>query len=153
MGGTWPSRWAGRAWPPERVTGSSCTTFSVRRRAADNLINSCIRRLGRGVSAVQVVGYTAGYPMTARRTRRSGGALYAAMLALLALPLTSTSIEGRGQTFRSSVDLIALDVQVRDKNGRPVSTLDAGSFEVTVDGKPRRVVSADFISLDESAAP
>jgi VWFA-related protein len=65
----------------------------------------------------------------------------------MALPLAWTSTEGRDQTFRTSVDLIALDVQVRDKGGRPISTLTAGSFEVTLDGRQRRVVSADFVNL------
>ncbi len=89
--------------------------------------------------------------MTIRGARRSGGAMCA--MALLAVLGARVPTEGRGQTFRSSVDLIALDVQVRDKDGRAISTLDAGSFEVTLDGKRRRVVSADFVRVDESAGP
>ena len=45
-----------------------------------------------------------------------------------------TAMGGHGleaQTFRSAVDLIALEVQVRDKSGRLVDTLDPRSFEVT----------------------
>jgi VWFA-related protein len=91
--------------------------------------------------------------MTTRQTGRSFGAVPALALAFLALPLTSHPTEVRGQTFRSSVDLIALDVQVRDKDGRALRTLTAGSFEVTLDGRPRRVVSADFVNLGDGDVP
>ena len=47
--------------------------------------------------------------------------------------------------FRASVDLIAVDVQVVDREGVPIGALDADDFEVTISGKRRRVVSANFI--------
>ena len=53
-------------------------------------------------------------------------------------------------TFRSAVELIAVDVNVVDRNGQPVAGLAAEQFEVSVDGKPRRVASATF--LDYAAA-
>jgi VWFA-related protein len=61
-----------------------------------------------------------------------------ALVAVWASPLVS------GQTFRSSVDLIAVDVQVIDRDGRPVVALGPESFEVTLDGRKRRVVSVSF---------
>lgn len=48
-------------------------------------------------------------------------------------------------TFRAAVDLIAVDVQVVDGDGQPVTRLDREKFEVTIDGKRRRVVSADLV--------
>ena len=48
-------------------------------------------------------------------------------------------------TFRTSVDLVAVDVQVVDRDGIPVSTLGRGDFEVTIDGRKRRIVSATFL--------
>jgi hypothetical protein len=48
------------------------------------------------------------------------------------------------------------DVNVIDKSGRPVPDLAAGDFTLTIDGKPRRIVSAQFISVDravDSAPP
>lgn len=57
-----------------------------------------------------------------------------------------------GPTFRSGVDLVPVDVTVLGKDGRPVSDLTAGDFTLTVDGRPRTVVSAAFIAarrLDE----
>jgi len=48
--------------------------------------------------------------------------------------------------FKSGVDLVAVDVVVVDSNGRPIADLTPGDFTVTVDGKARRVVSADFVA-------
>ena len=53
-------------------------------------------------------------------------------------------------TFKSAVDLVPVDVDVIDKSGRPVPHLAAGDFTLTVDGKPRRAVSAQFISVDRA---
>ena len=49
--------------------------------------------------------------------------------------------------FRSGVDLIVVDAAVVDRNGKPVAGLRPDQFEVTLDGKPRRVVSADFVEF------
>jgi VWFA-related protein len=48
--------------------------------------------------------------------------------------------------FRTETDAVPIDVVVVDNQGRPVSNLDAASFTVTVDGKPRKIVSAQFLS-------
>jgi VWFA-related protein len=53
-------------------------------------------------------------------------------------------------TFKSNVDLVPVDVNVVDKNGRPVTDLTAGDFTLAVDGKPRRIASAQFISVDRA---
>jgi hypothetical protein len=53
-------------------------------------------------------------------------------------------------TFKSAVDLVPVDVSVIDKSGRPVPDLAAGDFTLTVDGKPRRIASAQFISVDRA---
>src|SRR5215831_2406612 len=49
------------------------------------------------------------------------------------------------QVFRSSVDLIAVDVQVIDRDGHPVLGLPLDRFAVTIDGRRRRVVSAELV--------
>jgi len=50
-------------------------------------------------------------------------------------------------TFRTTVDVVAVDVNVIDSSGRPVSDLTAVDFSLRVDGRPRRVRSAEFVSL------
>ena len=56
------------------------------------------------------------------------------------------------QTFRSVVDLIALDVQVVDGTGNPIGRIGPESFDVSIEGKKRTVVSADFVSHGSLAA-
>jgi VWFA-related protein len=58
-------------------------------------------------------------------------------------------------TFRSSVDLIAVDVQVVDNTGRPITALRPEHFEVSIAGRKRRVMTVDFIqstNIDSPAA-
>ncbi len=60
-------------------------------------------------------------------------------------------------TFRTAVDVVAVDVSVIDRESRPVDNLRADDFVLKVDGKVRRVRSAEYISLrrldDEEPAP
>jgi VWFA-related protein len=58
----------------------------------------------------------------------------------------------QGPTFRTGVDLIAVDVSVVDRRGRPVEDLHAPEFSVKIDGEVRRVVSAELIKVDVEAA-
>lgn len=53
--------------------------------------------------------------------------------------------------FRSRVDLITIDVAAVDGQGNPVPDLSARDFEVKVDGKSRRVVSAELVRVDAGA--
>jgi VWFA-related protein len=58
----------------------------------------------------------------------------------------------QGPTFRTGVDVIAVDVGVVDRNGRPVADLLAPDFAVKIDGQVRRVVSAEHVRIDVEAA-
>lgn len=58
----------------------------------------------------------------------------------------------QGPTFRTGVDLVTLDVTVVDGRGRPVEDLLAADFSVRVNGEPRRVVSAQLVTVDIEAA-
>jgi VWFA-related protein len=49
------------------------------------------------------------------------------------------------QPFRVAVDVVAVDVQVIDRDGRPVPDLGPDKFSVTINGRRRRVVSAERI--------
>lgn len=60
----------------------------------------------------------------------------------------TTPAQPQGQTtFRSVVDVVAVDVSVVDKSGRPVDNLKPEEFTLKVDGKTRRIRSAEFVSL------
>ncbi|RPI48878.1 MAG: hypothetical protein EHM55_24855, partial [Acidobacteria bacterium] len=48
--------------------------------------------------------------------------------------------------FRSGVEVMEVDVTVVDAKGMPVRDLRIPDFTVTIDGQPRRVMSAEFIS-------
>lgn len=51
-------------------------------------------------------------------------------------------------TFRASTELIAIDATVVNDRGEPVANLTPVDFVLTIDGSPRRVVSAQFIKQD-----
>lgn len=57
----------------------------------------------------------------------------------------------QGPTFRTGVDVLAVDVTVLDSRGRPVTDLGTAEFSVRIDGRPRRVVSAEYIRVEEDA--
>jgi hypothetical protein len=60
---------------------------------------------------------------------------------------------GQQPAFKSGVDLIVVDVAVVDRSGNPIAGLRPDQFEVTLDGKPRRVVSADFVEFVPRGQP
>ncbi len=53
--------------------------------------------------------------------------------------------------FRSTVDVIAVDVQVIDKDGYPIGQLGPEAFEVSINGHKRKVVSAQFLRHSRNA--
>src|SRR5689334_6143742 len=77
-------------------------------------------------------------------------ALTSCVIAAVALVEAQEPIQG--PTFRTGVDLVAVDVSVVDRNGRPVDDLLPPDFVVRIDGEPRRVVSADLVKVDAEAA-
>lgn len=50
------------------------------------------------------------------------------------------------QVFRAGVDVTTIDVTVVDRDGNPVVDLSPQEIAVSVDGRARRIVSAQFIS-------
>lgn len=81
----------------------------------------------------------------------------AALLVLLAPGLSAQNPPAQEQqpkaTFKSAIDLVPVDVNVVDKDGRPVSDLGPDDFALTVDGRPRRIVSANFIAVSRVEQP
>ena len=54
-------------------------------------------------------------------------------------------------TFRASTELIAIDATVVNDRGEPVANLTPVDFVLTIDGSPRRVVSAPLGCSDQGA--
>ncbi len=78
--------------------------------------------------------------------RRAARALCLAALAMVAARPVSA-----GQASDSASPTLQVDVQVVDRDGRPIPALTADKFEVEVAGRRRRVVSAEVV--DALAAP
>src|SRR5262245_4168661 len=82
--------------------------------------------------------------------------------ALAGILVVAGPVDGRAQDAQpqpptspsqSTVDLVPMDVAIVDSTGRPVSGLEARDFTLTVDGKPRRVASAEFVSSAGDLTP
>ena len=93
-------------------------------------------------------------------TGRASVALAAGILlgnaALPAGPPSQQPQQQPSATFRAGVDLVAVDIGVVDRNGRPVDDLTPADFRLRVDGRPREIVSAEFVSFrypDAEPAP
>ena len=74
------------------------------------------------------------------------GAFVVATVACVSV-LSAQSAQQPAPTFRSTTDLVAVDVNVIDGQGRPIVDLTPADFTIKVDGKPRTVRSAEFVSL------
>src|SRR5688500_818684 len=77
------------------------------------------------------------------------------MRTLLVVALSAAALsaqEPQGPTFRTGIDLIAVDVAVIDGRGRPVEDLRAPEFSVKIDGEERRVVSAELFKINVEEA-
>lgn len=77
--------------------------------------------------------------------------LAAALLACpaaLAHAIPQQQQEAPPPRIRVAVDVVAVDVQVIDRTGRPVPSLGPDAFTVTINGRRRRVVSAEQIRSD-----
>ena len=51
--------------------------------------------------------------------------------------------------FRTAVDLVIVDVQVVAAQGKPMPGLTTAQFDVSIAGRKRRVVLAEFVHTDE----
>ncbi len=71
---------------------------------------------------------------------------------LLALLPVARQPRQQQPTFRSRLDVVAVDVHVVDGSGRPVADLRPDEFGITVDGRPRSIVAADYVSYPSALA-
>jgi VWFA-related protein len=76
------------------------------------------------------------------------------LCGLAAAATAQTPAQDPGQpTFRSVVDLVPVDVNVLDREGNPVPDLQASDFVLQVDGRPRRVVSVQYVPSGRRTGP
>jgi VWFA-related protein len=76
----------------------------------------------------------------------------AAVVAVCTVTVSAQQPSQQRPRFTSAVDVVSVDVNVIDADGRPVRDLTANDFTVTVDGQRRRIVSAQFVSLTAPGA-
>ncbi len=94
--------------------------------------------------------------MTLAPTRWFVGLLASALLvarlpAQTQTPSAPTPPQQTAQpVFKAATDVIVIDVAVTNDTGDAVSGLTPADFKLEVDGKPRRVVSAQFLDQSES---
>ena len=73
---------------------------------------------------------------------------------VVAATATSTSPSAQQQpVFRSRLNLVSVDVIVRDKSGAVVRNLPASDFEVREDGKAQQITNFNFEEITDKAVP
>jgi len=77
--------------------------------------------------------------------RQPGPRLFLLGVSLICLIATAVTLAQQGPVFRSGLDVIAVDVQVVDKDGVPVDAIGPEAFSVSINGRERRVLSAEFV--------
>src|SRR5690606_11499177 len=68
----------------------------------------------------------------------------AVMIRVLLLFAAALALQAQQPTFKSGVDLVAVDGHVVDRQGRPVVDLKPEDFEVQIAGDRRKVASAEL---------
>ena len=72
------------------------------------------------------------------------------ILAICALACAASATPQQ-QVFRGGVDLVAVDVAVTSSDGTPLSGLTSADFTITAGGRPRRLVSVEFIAVRDAS--
>src|SRR5262245_59867388 len=73
-------------------------------------------------------------------------------LALVLLSSTLAAQPPQAPVFRGGVEIIEVDVSVVDGRGKQVTDIRGPEFTVNIDGKPRKIVNAEFVSLKPASA-
>src|SRR5438552_1913662 len=83
---------------------------------------------------------------------RIASAALVLVVLLVSVPGTPHAQDAQTPSFRAGVEALPVDVSVVDDKGQPVRDLIASDFTVRVDGRPRRVVSAQWIAAATGVA-
>ena len=81
---------------------------------------------------------------------RTGSDPFTVLLVVMMLVAAPVAQQAPTPVFRSDVDLVVVDVVVRDRNGAVVRGLTAADFDVREDDKPQQVTSFDVEEITES---
>ena len=74
--------------------------------------------------------------------------MWVQILSGLALALLLDAAQAAApQRFKSSVDVVQVDVSAIDSDGRPITGLTAADFELRVDGRVRPIASVQFVTV------
>ncbi len=88
---------------------------------------------------------------TAARGRQMAAILAAVVGLAAAVASAREPQKPQAPVFKGGVELVAVDVQIIDREGKPIPSLAPADFEVSINGGSRRVVSAEFIRYSASA--
>jgi VWFA-related protein len=107
--------------------------------------------LVRALARSRVVDMNGHHRTQEREGHRIGSGVCAAVTGVVTFALAAAVAAQSPQApvFRSGVELLEIDATVVDARSRPVGDLRTSDFVVTVDGKPRRVVSAEFAATSD----
>ena len=64
-------------------------------------------------------------------------------------PRTAKPVPGGKATIRSTVSLVEIDVQIINRDGKPVKGLKQEQFTVTEDGKPQKISTFEYNDIEE----
>jgi len=89
------------------------------------------------------------------KARKPGSLWRVLCIVLFAITTAGRPIaqQQKPPAFRSGLELVSVDVVVRDRNGAVVRGLTAADFEVREDGIPQKVTTFVFQEIDDKAAP
>jgi VWFA-related protein len=80
-------------------------------------------------------------------------AVAASIVAVAATATPSRPVAQQRPVFRSNLNVVSVDVIVRDKSGAVVRGLTAADFEIREDGRPQAIASFSFEEITEKALP
>lgn len=73
-------------------------------------------------------------------------------MAPSSVALTVVVFAQQQPSFRTAVDLVTVDVHVVDASGNPATGLRPEDFTISVDGRPRRTATAQFVDYSVPAS-